>query len=196
MWQRRFASTPNARMAVRIMRQLEHKVSGSAEGLPPRVLQARNVGRRSFSFFPHKHSPALREDHSLNSGALKSVSVCRGEAEWRLSPHAPNTYPAGTSQVGLQVDAAQEYMPDDLGTPTRLLMGAVSVRDWLRQQCDLHLRLASTPTVVSIPRSAVRGSFPLVAATVSREPPACFAGGGLGLLFASWGGAMLRSALN
>jgi len=200
LWQRRFASNPKVLgEAVRL-----NGDSYRVVGVMPKGYRLGFYSTQLWTplvFPPQSVLPALREDHSLNVMArLKSgVSVATAKAEMAgLAQRSEQTYPGTSKGWGASATLLQEYMADEFRDTTRLLMGAVIV---LLIGCaniaNLQLARGIDRQRELVVRAALgAGRFRLVRQLLVESLLLAFAGGALGLLFASWGMAMLRSALN
>src|SRR6266850_5494169 len=201
LWQRRFASNPKVLgEAVRL-----NGDSYKVVGVMPKGYRLGFYSTQLWTplvFPPQSVLPALREDHSLNVMArLKSgVSVAAAKAEMAaLAQRSEQTYPGTSKGWGARATLLQEYMADEFRGTTRLLMGAVIVL--LIIACANIASLQLTRAAARQREFAVRvalgaGRLRLVRQLLVESLLVALAGGGLGLLLASWGVAMLRSALN
>jgi len=153
-------------------------------------------------FSPESILPAAREDHSLAVTArLKSgVSVETAKAEIAgLAQRSEQTYPGTSKGWGATVWPIQKYLADEFKYAMRMHMGAVIFV--LLIACaniaSLQLtRAAERQREIAVRTALGAGRFRLVRQLLVESLLIALAGGGLGLLLASWGVAMLRSALN
>src|SRR5712664_3169274 len=200
LWQRRFASNPKVLgEAVRL-----NGDSYKVVGVMPKGYLLGFYSTQLWTplvFPPQSVLPAAREDRSLGVMArLKSgVSIETAKAEMAaLAQRSEQTYPGTSKGWGARATLLQEYMADEFRGTTRLLMGAVIV---LLIGCaniaNLQLARGIDRQRELVVRAALgAGRFRLVRQLLVESLLLAFAGGALGLLLASWGVAVLRSALN
>jgi len=201
LWQRRFGSNPKViGEAVRLDGD-----SYEIVGVMPKGYRLGYYGPQLWTplvFPPQSLLPAAREDHSLAVTArLKSgVSVETAKAEIAgLAQRSEQTYPGTSKGWGATVWPIQKYLADEFKYAMRMHMGAVIFV--LLIACaniaSLQLtRAAARQREIAVRAALGAGRFRLVRQLLVESLLIGLAGGGLGLLLASWGVAMLRSALN
>jgi putative ABC transport system permease protein len=201
LWQRRFGSNPKVVGAVVRLNGESHTVVG----VLPRHYRLGVYGPQLWTplvFPPESVFPAAREDRRLGVMArLKSgVSVETAKAEMTaLAQRSEHAYPGTSKGWSATALPLQRYIADEFGVASRLLMGAV-----------LFVLLIACANIASLQLSraaerqrefAVRaalgaGRLRLVRQLLVESLLIALAGGGLGLLLASWGVDLLRSGLN
>ncbi len=201
LWQRRFGSNPNVvGEAVRL-----NGDSYTVVGVMPKGYRLWYYGQQLWTplvFPPQSVLPAARQDRTLSVMArLKSgVSVAAAKAEMAaLAQRSEQTYPGTSKGWGATATLLQQYIADEFKVATRLLMGAVLFV--LLIACANIASLQLTRAAARQREFAVRvalgaGRFRLVRQLLVESLLVALAGGGLGLLLASWGVDMVRSALN
>src|SRR6266403_5422116 len=201
LWQRRFASNPKVvGEAVRL-----NGDSYKVVGVMPKGYRLWYYGQQLWTplvFPPQSVLPAAREDRSLGVMArLKSgVSIETAKAEMAtLAQRSEQTYPGTSKGWSATATLLQQYIADEFRVATRLLMGAVVFV--LLIACANIASLQLTRAAARQREFAVRvalgaGRFRLVRQLLVESLLVALAGGGLGLLLASWGVDLLRSALN
>src|SRR6266850_6563684 len=201
LWQRRFGSNPKViGEAVRL-----NGDSYKVVGVMPKGYRLWYYGQQLWTplvFPPQSVLPAAREDRSLRVMArLKSgVSVETAKAEMAaLAQRSDQTYPGTSKGWSATAMPLQKYIADEFKVFSRLLMGAVVFV--LLIACANIASLQLTRAAARQREFAVRvalgaGRLRLVRQLLVESLLVALAGGGLGLLLASWGVAMLRSALN
>jgi len=201
LWQRRFAANPKVvGEAVRL-----NGDSYKVVGVMPKSYRLGYFGPQLWTplvFPPQSVLPAAREDRSLAVMArLKSgVSVETAKAEMAaLAQRSEQTYPGTSKGWGATAMPIQKYMAEEFKVASRLLMGAVVFV--LLIACANIASLQLTRAAARQREFAVRvalgaGRFRLVRQLLVESLLVALAGGGLGLLLASWGVDLLRSALN
>jgi predicted permease len=153
-------------------------------------------------FPPQSVLPAAREDRSLSVLArLKSgVSVAAAKAEMAaLAQRSEQTYPGTSRGWSATATLLQKYIADEVRPEMQLLMGAVIFVLLIACANIANLQLArgTDRQRELVVRAALGASrFRLVRQLLVESLLLAFAGGALGLLLASWGVSMLRSALN
>ena len=201
LWQRQFASNPKViGEAVRL-----NGDSYKVVGVMPKGYRLWYDGQQLWTplvFPPQSVLPAAREDRSLRVMArLKSeVNVETAKAEMAaLAQRSEQTYPGTSKGWGATAVPIQQYIADEFKVASRLLMGtAVFV---LLIACaniaSLQLtRAAARQREIAVRAALGAGRFRLVRQLLAESLLLAFAGGALGLLLASWGVTLLRSALN
>ncbi len=201
LWQRRFGSNPKVvGAAVRL-----NGDSYEVVGVMPKGYRLGYYDPQLWTplVFPLQSLlPAAREDHSLSVMArLKSgASVETAKAEMAaLAQRSEQTYPGTSKGWGATAMPIQKYMADEFKVAMRLLMGAVVFV--LLIACANIASLQLTRAAARQREFAVRvalgaGRFRLVRQLLVESLLVALAGGGLGLLLASWGVDLFRSALN
>src|SRR6266404_5139681 len=201
LWQRRFAANPKVvGEAVRL-----NGDSYKVIGVMPKSYRLGYFGPQLWTplvFPPQSVLPAAREDRSLAVMArLKSgVSVETAKAEMAaLAQRSEQTYPGTSKGWGATAMPIQKYMAEEFKVASRLLMGAVVFV--LLIACANIASLQLTRAAARQREFAVRvalgaGRFRLVRQLLVESLLVALAGGGLGLLLASWGVDLFRSALN
>src|SRR6266478_5293512 len=201
LWQRRFGSNPKViGEAVRLDGD-----SYEIVGVMPKGYRLGYYGPQLWTplvFSPESILPAAREDHSLAVTArLKSgVSVETAKAEIAgLAQRSEQTYPGTSKGWGATAWPIQKYLADEFKYAMRMLMGAVIFV--LLIACaniaSLQLtRAAARQREIAVRAALGAGRFRLVRQLLVESLLLAFAGGGLGLLLASWGVDLIRSALN
>ena len=201
LWQRRFGSNPKVvGEAVRL-----NGDSYKVVGVMPKSYRLGYDGPQLWTplvFSPQSVLPAAREDRSLRVMArLKSgVIVETANAEMAgLAQRSEQTYPGTSKGWSATAMPLQKYIADEFKVFSRLLMGAVVFV--LLIACANIASLQLTRAAARQREFAVRvalgaGRLRLVRQLLVESLLVALAGGGLGLLLASWGVAMLRSALN
>jgi predicted permease len=201
LWQRRFASNPKVLgEAVRL-----NGDSYKVVGVMPKGYRLGYQGPQLWTpllFPPQSVLPAAREDRSLSVMArLKSgVSVETAKAEMAaLAQRSEQTYPGTSKGWGATAMSIQQYIADEFKVAMRLLMGAVVFV--LLIACANIASVQLTRAAARQREFAVRvalgaGRFRLVRQLLVESLLVALAGGGLGLLLASWGVDLLRGALN
>src|SRR5713101_3429228 len=201
LWQRRFGSNPNVVGAAVRLNGDSYKVVG----VMPKGYRLGYYGPQLWTplvFPPQSLLPAAREDRSLDVMArLKSgVSAETAKAEMAaLAQRSEQTYPGTSKGWGATATLLQQYIADEFKVATRLLMGAVLFV--LLIACANIASLQLTRAAARQREFAVRvalgaGRFRLVRQLLVESLLVALAGGGLGLLLASWGVDLLRGALN
>ena len=153
-------------------------------------------------FAPESVLPAAREDRSLSVLArLKSgVSTAAAKAEMAaLAQRSEQTYSGASKGWGATATPLQQYIADEVRSAMRFLMGAVIfvLLIGCANIANLQLARGTDRQRELVVRAALGASrFRLVRQLLVESLLLAFAGGALGLLLASWGIAMLRSALN
>src|SRR6266702_296726 len=187
LWQRRFGSNPKV------------------VGVMPKGYRLWYYGQQLWTplvFPPQSVLPAAREDRSLGVMArLKSgVSIETAKAEMAtLAQRSEQTYPGTSKGWSATATLLQQYIADEFRVATRLLMGSLVFV--LLIACANIASLQLTRAAARRREFAVRvalgaGRFRLVRQLLVESLLVALAGGGLGLLLASWGVDWLRSALN
>src|SRR5712692_1875979 len=201
LWQRRFASNPKVLgEAVRL-----NGDSYKVVGVMPKGYRLGFYSTQLWTplvFPPQSVLPAAREDRSLAVMArLKSgVSVETAKAEMAaLAQRSEQTYPGTSKGWGATAMLIQQYIADEFKVASRLMMGAVVFV--LLIACANIASLQLTRAAGRQREFAVRvalgaGRFRLVRQLLVESLLVALAGGGLGLLLASWGVDILRSGLN
>ncbi|SRR6266568_226142 len=201
LWQRRFGSNPKVvGKAVRL-----NGDSYKVVGVMPKGYRLWYYGQQLWTplvFPPQSVLPAAREDRSLGVMArLKSgVSIETAKAEMAtLAQRSEQTYPGTSKGWSATATLLQQYIADEFRVATRLLMGSVVFV--LLIACANIASLQLTRAAARRREFAVRvalgaGRFRLVRQLLVESLLVALAGGGLGLLLASWGVDWLRSALN
>jgi predicted permease len=201
LWQRRFGSNPKVvGEAVRL-----NGDSYKVVGIMPKSYRLGYYDPQLWMplvFPPQSLLPAARDDRSLDVMArLKSgVSVETAKAEMAaLALRSEQTYPGTSKGWGATAMPIQKYMAEEFKVAMRLLMGAVVFV--LLIACANIASLQLTRASARQREFAVRvalgaGRFRLVRQMLVESLLLGLAGGGLGLLLASWGVSLLRSALN
>jgi predicted permease len=201
LWQRRFGSNPKVvGEAVRL-----NGDSYKVVGVMPKSYRLWYYGQQLWTplvFPPQSVLPAAREDRSLGVMArLKSgVSIETAKAEMAtLAQRSEQTYPGTSKGWGATAMSIQQYIADEFKVSLRLLMGAVVFV--LLIACANIASLQLTRTAARQREFAVRvalgaGRFRLVRQLLVESLLVALAGGGLGLLLASWGVDLVRGALN
>ncbi len=201
LWQRRFGSNPNVVGAAVRLNGDSYKVVG----VMPKGYRLGYYGPQLWTplvFPPQSLLPAAREDRSLDVMArLKSgVSVETAKAEMAaLAQRSEQTYPGTSKGWGATAWPIQKYLADEFKVAMRLLMGTVIFV--LLIACANIASLQLTRAAARQREFAVRvalgaSRFRLVRQLLVESLLVALAGGGLGLLLASWGVALLRGALN
>ncbi len=201
LWQRRFGSNPNVVGAAVRLNGDSYKVVG----VMPNGYRLGYYGPQLWTplvFPPQSLLPAAREDRSLDVMArLKSgVSVETAKAEMAaLAQRSEQTYPGTSKGWGATAWPIQKYLADEFKVAMRLLMGTVIFV--LLIACANIASLQLTRAAARQREFAVRvalgaSRFRLVRQLLVESLLVALAGGGLGLLLASWGVALLRGALN
>jgi putative ABC transport system permease protein len=201
LWQRRFGSNPKVVGEVVRLNGESHTVVG----VLPRDYRLGVYGPQLWTPLvlpPESVFPAAREDRRLGVMArLKSgVSVETAKAEMAaLAQRSEHAYPGASKGWSATALPLQRYIADEFGVASRLLMGAA-----------LFVLLIACANIASLELSraaerqrefAVRaalgaGRFRLIRQLLVESLLIALAGGGLGLLLASWGVDLLRSGLN
>src|SRR6266403_1596899 len=201
LWQRRFGSNPKVvGKSVRL-----NGDSYKVVGVMPKGYRLGYYGPQLWTplvFPPESVLPAAREDHSLSVMArLKSgASVETAKAAMAaLAQRSEQTYPGTSKGWGATAMPIQKYMAEEFKAASRLLMGAVVFV--LLIACANIASLQLTRAAARQREFAVRvalgaGRFRLVRQLLVESLLVALAGGGLGLLLASWGVDLFRSALN
>src|SRR5712664_1779604 len=201
LWQRRFGSNPKVvGEAVRL-----NGDSYKVVGVMPKSYRLGYDGPQLWTplvFPPQSVLPAAREDRSLRVMArLKSgVSVETAKAEIAgLAQRSEQTYPGTSKGWGATVWPIQKYLADEFKYAMRMHMGAVIFV--LLIACaniaSLQLtRAAARQREIAVRAALGAGRFRLVRQLLVESLLVALAGGGLGMLLASWGVDLLRSALN
>src|SRR6266446_6404219 len=201
LWQRRFASNPKVLgEAVRL-----NGDSYKVVGVMPKGYRLGYDGPQLWTplvFPPQSVLPAAREDRSLVVMArLKSgVSVAAAKAEMAaLAQRSEQTYPGTSKGWGATAISIQQYIADEFKDSMRLQMGMVLIV--LLIACANIASLQLTRAAARQREFAVRvalgaGRFRLVRQLLVESLLVALAGGGLGLLLASWGVDLVRGALN
>ncbi len=201
LWQRRFGSNPKVvGEAVRL-----NGDSYNVVGVMPKGYRLGHHGPQLWTplvFPPQSILPAAREDRSLGVMArLKSgVSVETAKAEMAaLAQRSEQAYPGTGKGWSATAMPIQKYIADEFKYAMRMLMGVVVFV--LLIACaniaSLQLTLAAARQrefAVRVALGAAR--FRLVRQLLVESLLIGLAGGGLGLLLASWGVDLFRSALN
>ncbi len=201
LWERRFGSNPKViGEAVRL-----NGDSYEVVGVMPKSYRLGYYGPELWTPLvlpPQSLVPAAREDHSLHVMArLKSgVSVETAKAEVAgLAQRSEEAYPGTAKGWGATAMPLQKYIAAEFTYAMRMHMGAVIFV--LLIACvniaSLQLtRAAARQREIAVRAALGAGRFRLVRQLLAESLLLAFAGGGLGLLLASWGVALLRSALN
>src|SRR6266852_2921938 len=201
LWQRRFGSNPQVvGEAVRL-----NGDSYKVVGVMPKGYRLGYDGPQMWMplVFPQQSVlPAAREDRSLAVMArLKSgVNVETAKAEMAaLAQRSEQTYPGTGKGWSATAMPIQQYIADEFKASMRLLMEAVVFV--LLIACANIASLQLTRAAARQREFAVRvalgaGRFRWVRQLLVERLLVALAGGGLGLLLASWGVDLLRSALN
>src|SRR5713101_1871781 len=201
LWQRRFGSNPQVvGEAVRL-----NGDSYKVVGVMPKGYRLGYDGPQLWTplvFPPQSVLPAAREDRSLAVMArLKSgVSVETAKAEMAaLAQRSEQTYPGTSKGWGATAWPIQKYLADEFKVAMRLLMGTVIFV--LLIACANIASLQLTRAAARQREFAVRvalgaSRFRLVRQLLVESLLIALAGGGLGLLLASWGVDLLRGALS
>ncbi len=201
LWERRFGSNPKViGEAVRL-----NGDSYEVVGVMPKSYRLGYYGPELWTPLvlpPQSLVPAAREDHSLHVMArLKSgVSVETAKAEMAgLAQRSEEAYPGTAKGWGATAMPLQKYIAAEFTYAMRMHMGAVIFV--LLIACvniaSLQLtRAAARQREIAVRAALGAGRFRLVRQLLAESLLLAFAGGGLGLLLASWGVALLRSALN
>src|SRR6266481_1657796 len=201
LWQRRFASNPKVLgEAVRL-----NGDSYKVVGVMPKGYRLGYDGPQLWTplvFPPESVLPAAREERSLGVMArlISGVSVAAAKAEMvALAQRSEQTYPGTSKGWSATATLLQQYIADEFRVATRLLMGAVVFV--LLIACANIASLQLTRAAARQREFAVRvalgaGRFRLVRQLLVESLLVALAGGGLGLLLASWGVDLVRGALN
>lgn len=201
LWQRRFGSSPNVvGTTVRL-----NDESYTVIGVMPSSYRLGVYGPQLWTplvFAPESILPAARGNRSLEVLArLKSgVSVEAAKAEMAaLAQRSDQTYPGTTKGWGARAMSIQHYIADEFRIGMRLQMGVVIFV--LLIACaniaSLQLaRAAGRQREFAVRAALGAGRFRLVRQLLVESLLIAFAGGGLGLLLASWGVDLFRSGLS
>ena len=201
LWERRFGS--NAKVIGEAVRF--NGESYEVVGVMPKSYRLGYYGPELWTplvFPPQSVLPAAREDRSLSVMArLKSgVSVETAKAEMAgLAQRSEEAYPGTAKGWGATAMPLQKYIAAEFTYAMRMHMGAVLFV--LLIACVNIASLQLTRAAARQREIAVRAAlgadrFRLVRQLLAESLLLAFAGGGLGLLLAYWGVAVLRSALN
>jgi len=153
-------------------------------------------------FAPESVLPAARENRSLSVLArMKSgVSVAAAKAEMAsLAQRSEQTYPGTSKGWSATATLLQQCIADEVRPAMRFLMGTVIfvLLIGCANIANLQLARGTDRQRELVVRAALGASrFRLVRQLLVESLLLAFAGGALGLLLASWGVTMLRSALN
>jgi predicted permease len=201
LWQRRFASNPKVLgEAVRL-----NGDSYKVVGIMPKGYRLGFYSPQLWiplDFPPQSVLPAAREDRSLSVMArLKSgVSVAAAKAEMAaLAQRSEQTYPGTSKGWSATAELLQQYIADEFKDTMPLLMGAVLFVLLIACANIANLQLArgiDRQRELVVRAALGAGRVRLVRQLLVESLLLAFAGGALGLLLASWGMAIIRSALN
>ena len=201
LWQRRFGSNPKVVGEAARLNGDSYKVIG----VMPKSYRLGHYGPQLWTplvFPPQSVLPAAREERSLSVLArLKpGVSVEMAKAEMAaLAKRSEQTYPRTSKGWSASAMPIQQYIADEFKAGMGFQMGVVVFV--LLIACaniaSLQLTRATDRQRELVVRAALgAGRFRLVRQLLVESLLLAFAGGALGLLLASWGVAVLRSALN
>ena len=201
LWQRRFGSSPTVvGTTVRL-----NDESYTVIGVMPSSYRLGVYGPQLWTplvFAPESILPAARGNRSLEVLArLRSgVSVETAKAEMvALAQRSEQAYPGTSKGWSATAMSIQHYIADEFRIGMRLQMGVVIFV--LLIACaniaSLQLaRAAGRQREFAVRAALGAGSFRLVRQLLVESLLIAFAGGGLGLLLASWGVDLFRSGLS
>ena len=201
LWQRRFGSDPKAVGQAVNLNGERCKVIG----VMPSSFRLGLYGPQLWTplvFAPESVLPAAREKRSLSVLArLKSgVSVAAAKAEMAgLAQRSEQTYPGTSKGWSATATPLQKFIADEVRPPLQFLMGAVIfvLLIGCANIANLQLARGTDRQRELVVRTALGASrFRIVRQLLVESLLLAFVGGALGLLLASWGVSVLRSALN
>jgi putative ABC transport system permease protein len=201
LWQRRFAADPNVVGKAVVLNGQSHIVVG----VMPSSYRLGHYGPQLWTalvFAPESVLPQARENRSLSVLArLKSgVSVETARAELAaLARRSEQAYPGTSKGWGASAIPLQKYIADEFRVATRMLMGAVIFVLLIACTNIASLQLSRAPERQRefAVRAALGASrFRLVRQLFVESLLLALAGGGLGLVLASWGVDWFRRGLN
>jgi len=202
LWQRRFGSSPNVvGTTVRL-----NDESYTVIGVMPSSYRLGVYGPPQLwtplVFGPESILPAARQDRRLTVMArLKSgVSVDTAKAETAaLAQRSEQAYPGTSKGWSATAMSIQHYIADEFGVGMRLQMGVVFFVLLIACANIASLQLArgaERQREFAVRAALGAGRFRLVRQLLVESLLIAFAGGGLGLLLASWGVDLFRSGLS
>ncbi len=202
LWQRRFGSSPNVLGTTLRLNGDTHTVVGVMSSTYRLGVYGGPQLWTPLVFPPESILPAARGNRSLEVLArLKSgVSVEMARAEMvALAQRSEQAYPGTSKGWSATAMTIQHYIADEFGVGMRLLMGVVIFV--LLIACvniaSLQLARGAERQREFAVRAALGASrFRLVRQLLVESLLLALAGGGLGLLLASWGVDLFRSGLS
>jgi putative ABC transport system permease protein len=202
LWQRRFGSSPNVLGTTLRLNGERHTVVGVMSSNYRLGVYGGPQLWTPLVFPPESILPAARVDRHLTVMArLKSgVTVETARAEMAaLAERSERTHPGTSKGWGATAITIQHYIADEFRYGMGLLMGVVLFV--LLIACVNIASLQLTRAAGRLREFAVRAAlgasrFRLVRQLLVESLLLALAGGGLGLLFASWGVDLFRSALS
>ena len=201
LWQRRFGSDPNViGKSVRLNGE-----NFAVAGVMPATFRIGYYGPQLWTplVFPPEHLlPAGRADRRLQVLARMKPEVTVETARVEISAlaqRAEQSYPGTTKGWGATAMVLQKYIADEFKVAMRIQMGAVLLV--LLIACaniaSLHLtRAAARQTEIAVRMSLGASRLRIVRQLLVESLLLGLAGGGLGLLLATWGVGAFRRSLN
>jgi len=201
LWQRRFAADPNVVGKAVFLNGEGYTVVGVMASSYRLGVYGGPQLWTPLVFPPESVLPAARENRSLEVLArLKSgVSVATAKAEIAaLAQRSEQAYPGTSKGWSATAMSIQHYIADEFGVGMRLQMGVVLFVLLIACVNIASLQLArgaERQTEFAVRAALGAGRFRLIRQLLVESLLIALAGGGLGLLFASWGVDLFRSGL-